>query len=108
MLIDCCPACALRVVTMAQVPTTVEFVDIAGLVRGASKGEGLGNKFLANIRETDAICQVCVSGVWCTALAVSLSLCSCMFCSTVVCNTALILQAGRWHAGVSVCVLSLL
>lgn len=41
-----------------QVPTTVEFVDIAGLVRGASKGEGLGNKFLANIRETDAICQV--------------------------------------------------
>lgn len=41
-----------------QLPTTVEFVDIAGLVRGASKGEGLGNKFLANIRETDAICQV--------------------------------------------------
>ncbi|WIA12255.1 hypothetical protein OEZ85_012320 [Tetradesmus obliquus] len=40
------------------VPTTVEFVDIAGLVRGASKGEGLGNKFLANIRETDATCQV--------------------------------------------------
>jgi ribosome-binding ATPase YchF (GTP1/OBG family) len=43
---------------LPQVPTTVEFVDIAGLVRGASKGEGLGNKFLANIRETDAICQV--------------------------------------------------
>jgi ribosome-interacting GTPase 1 len=41
----------------------VEFVDIAGLVRGASKGEGLGNKFLANIRETDAICQVGVTGV---------------------------------------------
>ncbi len=40
------------------VPTTFEFTDIAGLVRGASKGEGLGNKFLANIRETDAICQV--------------------------------------------------
>ncbi len=40
------------------VPATVEFVDIAGLVEGASKGEGLGNKFLANIRETDAICQV--------------------------------------------------
>ena len=38
--------------------TTMEFVDIAGLVAGASKGEGLGNKFLANIRETDAICQV--------------------------------------------------
>ncbi len=37
---------------------TLEFVDIAGLVKGASKGEGLGNKFLSNIRETDAICQV--------------------------------------------------
>ena len=40
------------------VPTTIEFVDIAGLVKGASKGEGLGNKFLANIRETDAIIHV--------------------------------------------------
>lgn len=40
------------------VPTVVEFVDIAGLVKGASKGEGLGNKFLANIRETDAIIHV--------------------------------------------------
>jgi ribosome-binding ATPase len=40
------------------VPAPVTFVDIAGLVRGASKGEGLGNKFLANIRESDAICQV--------------------------------------------------
>lgn len=40
------------------VPTTMEFVDIAGLVAGASKGEGLGNKFLAHIRETDAIAQV--------------------------------------------------
>jgi GTP-binding protein YchF len=39
-------------------PTTIEFVDIAGLVRGASKGEGLGNQFLANIRETDAIAHV--------------------------------------------------
>jgi len=39
-------------------PTTIEFVDIAGLVAGASKGEGLGNKFLAHIRETDAIAQV--------------------------------------------------
>ena len=39
-------------------PTTMEFVDIAGLVAGASKGEGLGNKFLANIRETDAIGHV--------------------------------------------------
>src|SRR5689334_10291790 len=40
------------------VPTTIEFVDIAGLVKGASKGEGLGNKFLANIREVDAIIHV--------------------------------------------------
>ncbi len=40
------------------VPTTMEFVDIAGLVAGASKGEGLGNKFLANIRETEAIAHV--------------------------------------------------
>jgi ribosome-binding ATPase len=40
------------------IPATVDFVDIAGLVRGASEGEGLGNKFLAHIRESDAICQV--------------------------------------------------
>src|ERR1700760_2310395 len=40
------------------IPTRLTFVDIAGLVRGASKGEGLGNQFLAAIRETDAICQV--------------------------------------------------
>lgn len=40
------------------IPTVMEFVDIAGLVAGASKGEGLGNQFLANIRETDAIAQV--------------------------------------------------
>src|SRR3990167_6226590 len=39
-------------------PTTVEFVDIAGIVKGASKGEGLGNKFLSHIRETDAIVHV--------------------------------------------------
>src|SRR4029077_8954993 len=39
-------------------PTTMEFVDIAGIVKGASEGEGLGNKFLANIRETDAIAHV--------------------------------------------------
>ena len=39
-------------------PATVSFVDIAGIVRGASEGQGLGNKFLANIRESDAICQV--------------------------------------------------
>jgi GTP-binding protein YchF len=42
----------------AVIPTTMQFVDIAGLVAGASKGEGLGNKFLANIRETDAIAHV--------------------------------------------------
>ena len=40
------------------VPATVEFIDIAGIVRGASEGEGLGNRFLADIRESDAICQV--------------------------------------------------
>ncbi len=40
------------------VPATVSFVDIAGLVKGASEGQGLGNKFLANIRDTDAVCQV--------------------------------------------------
>ncbi|MGI8494738.1 MAG: redox-regulated ATPase YchF [Pyrinomonadaceae bacterium] len=44
--------------TQRVVPAMVEFVDIAGLVRGASKGEGLGNQFLANIRETDAVIQV--------------------------------------------------
>lgn len=48
-----------KIVNPARViPTTMEFVDIAGLVEGASKGEGLGNKFLANIRETDAIGHV--------------------------------------------------
>jgi GTP-binding protein YchF len=46
------------VVPKRTVPAVVQFVDIAGLVRGASQGEGLGNKFLANIRETDAIVQV--------------------------------------------------
>src|SRR5207342_912963 len=40
------------------VPATVSFVDIAGIVKGASEGAGLGNKFLAHIRESDAICQV--------------------------------------------------
>ena len=44
--------------TQSVIPTSVEIVDIAGLVKGASKGEGLGNKFLANIRETDAILHV--------------------------------------------------
>jgi ribosome-binding ATPase len=50
----------LAVIVQPQriLPTTMEFVDIAGLVAGASKGEGLGNKFLANIRETDAIAHV--------------------------------------------------
>ncbi len=41
-----------------ELPATVEFVDIAGIVKGASEGQGLGNKFLATIREADAICQV--------------------------------------------------
>jgi ribosome-binding ATPase len=49
---------AKLVKTKTIIPATVEFVDIAGLVRGASKGEGLGNQFLANIRETDAIVHV--------------------------------------------------
>ena len=49
---------AKLVKTQTIIPATVEFVDIAGLVRGASKGEGLGNQFLANIRETDAVVQV--------------------------------------------------
>ncbi|UNX55638.1 redox-regulated ATPase YchF [Georgenia sp. TF02-10] len=54
-----------RLTTLAEmfgsariVPATVSFVDIAGIVKGASEGEGLGNQFLANIREADAICQV--------------------------------------------------
>lgn len=46
------------VVPKKTIPTTFEFTDIAGLVRGASKGEGLGNQFLSHIREVDAICQV--------------------------------------------------
>jgi GTP-binding protein YchF len=49
---------ARLVKTEVLVPATVEFLDIAGLVRGASKGEGLGNQFLANIRETDTVVQV--------------------------------------------------
>jgi len=44
--------------TAAKIPTVIRFVDIAGLVKGASKGEGLGNQFLANIREVDAIAHV--------------------------------------------------
>lgn len=44
--------------SVKTVPATVSFVDIAGIVRGASEGEGLGNQFLANIREADAICMV--------------------------------------------------
>lgn len=52
------PILAKIVNTTVIKPATVEFVDIAGLVRGASKGEGLGNQFLSHIRETDAICHV--------------------------------------------------
>src|SRR5665811_1714014 len=44
--------------TQVVIPAAIEFVDIAGLVKGASQGEGLGNKFLTHIRETDAIVQV--------------------------------------------------
>ncbi|MBU3679530.1 MAG: redox-regulated ATPase YchF [Candidatus Kapabacteria bacterium] len=51
-------ALSLRYDTEREVPTTVEFVDIAGLVKGASKGEGLGNQFLANIRQCDAVAHV--------------------------------------------------
>ncbi|MFT5893925.1 MAG: GTP-binding protein YchF, partial [bacterium] len=59
------PVPDLRLAALAEIvsperimPTTMEFVDIAGLVAGASKGEGLGNQFLANIREADAIAHV--------------------------------------------------
>ncbi|KXA19109.1 GTP-binding protein YchF [Gardnerella vaginalis] len=52
------PVLANLVHTEKIVPATVTFVDIAGIVKGASEGEGLGNKFLANIREADAICEV--------------------------------------------------
>lgn len=47
-----------KIYNAPEVPATVEFVDIAGLIAGASKGEGLGNKFLSHIREVDAICHV--------------------------------------------------
>ena len=52
------PQLAQVVKVKSQIPTTIEFVDIAGLVKGASKGEGLGNKFLSHIREVDALVQV--------------------------------------------------
>jgi GTP-binding protein YchF len=53
------PAVVAEIFGSARIlPATVEFVDIAGIVRGASEGQGLGNKFLAHIREADAICQV--------------------------------------------------
>ena len=48
------------------IPTSMEFVDIAGLVAGASKGEGMGNQFLANIRETDAIGAISADGGLCS------------------------------------------
>lgn len=52
------PELARRVGTTVLIPTTIEFVDIAGLVKGASQGEGLGNQFLSHIREVDAIVHV--------------------------------------------------
>lgn len=52
------PSTPLRVSPPPEVPAVVQFVDIAGLIAGASKGEGLGNKFLSHIRETSAICYV--------------------------------------------------
>jgi len=52
------PSTSLRVSLPPEVPAVVQFVDIAGLIAGASKGEGLGNKFLSHIRETNAICFV--------------------------------------------------
>ena len=55
---DRLPVLAKLVHTDKIVPATVTFVDIAGIVKGASEGEGLGNQFLANIREADAICEV--------------------------------------------------
>jgi len=55
---DRLPALAEIFGSQRLVPATVQFVDIAGIVRGASQGEGLGNKFLSHIRESDAICQV--------------------------------------------------
>lgn len=66
-------ALSQRYETDKEVPTTVEFVDIAGLVKGASKGEGLGNQFLANIRQCDAVAHVvrCFKDTtWCTSMAV--------------------------------------
>lgn len=76
----------------AQLPTTVEFVDIAGLVRGASKGEGLGNKFLANIRETDAICQVLFT-VHCCQLFL------CVYCVQTDAGEPLLLQS--WYSALT-------
>lgn len=52
------PVLAEMFASEKQIPATVQFVDIAGIVRGASEGEGLGNKFLSHIRESDAICQI--------------------------------------------------
>ncbi|MBI2009769.1 MAG: redox-regulated ATPase YchF [Candidatus Chisholmbacteria bacterium] len=52
------PSTSLRISRPPVIPATVQFVDIAGLVKGAHKGEGLGNKFLAHIREADLICHV--------------------------------------------------
>ena len=72
---DRLPVLAKLVHTEKIVPATVTFVDIAGIVKGASEGEGLGNKFLANIREADAICESCVPSktmISCTSTARSI------------------------------------
>ena len=58
--------------TNVIIPAAVEFVDIAGLVAGASRGEGLGNKFLANIREVDASSGASTTTIFCTAWAASI------------------------------------
>ena len=71
------------------VPTSLSFVDIAGLVEGASKGEGLGNKFLANIRECDAIVHVVRCHPWklpCAVCQVAMRVClACLCCAFVYC-----------------------
>lgn len=73
-------------------PTTMEFVDIAGLVKGASKGEGLGNQFLTNIRETEAIGHV----VRCFEMTISST-----FPAKLTRRTILTLSIPNWHWRIS-------